>query len=258
MDFQRITSRDNATIKHLRALQSSSRERRKRGLFLIEGLRICNDALENGVRFTKLIVSDGAAGKYAEAVSLLSGCTDRYIILSDELFRYVSGTENPQGIIAEAEFPSPPADIQQNGRFLALENISDPSNLGAAARTAEALGVSGIVVSGGCDPYAPKVLRASMGTLLRLPVYQVSDIIDFAGQYSLKTVACVAERSAVPITDISFSGGEILLIGNEANGLTDETLKRSDICVTIPMKGSAESLNAAAAAAIGMWEMMRR
>lgn len=258
MDFQRITSRENATIKQLRALQGSARERRKQGIFLLEGLRICRDALENGVNIKELIISDGAAGKYADAISLLSDCTDRALILPDELFRYIADTESPQGIMAAAYFPEISEKPSPNGRYLGLENLSDPSNLGAAARTAEALGVTGIVISGGCDPYAPKVLRASMGTLLRLPVYQTENIIDFADKYSLRAVACVADRSAASIASVEFTRGDLLLIGNEANGLTEETKKRSDICVTIPMLGSAESLNAAAAAAIAMWEMMRR
>lgn len=258
MNFQRITSRENAFVKQLRALQGSARERMKNGIFLLEGLRICNDAMENGVELKTLVVSDGAAGKYADNISLLSDCAERKISVPDELFKYIGDTENPQGIIATAKIPMQNSAPETNGKYLGLEMISDPSNLGAAARTAEALGVSGIVLSGGCDPYAPKSLRASMGTLLRLPLFITDDIIRFARSNGLKTVACVARRDAALITDIEFSGGELLLIGNEANGLSPDTVNSSDLRVTIPMLGSAESLNAAAAAAIGMWEMMRR
>lgn len=258
MEFQRITSRENAVIKSVRALQSSAKERQKAGLFVLEGLRICRDAYENNVSLKRLIVSESALEKYRDETLELLSRSEGGILVPDGLFRFISDTQSPQGISAVAHIPENNRPLRPDGRFLGLENVSDPSNLGAAARTAEALGVSGIVISGGCDAYAPKPLRASMGTLLRLPLYFTDDIIGFAREHSLRTVACVVSREASPISGVSFSGGDILLIGNEANGLREETRINSDICVTIPMKGSAESLNAAAAAAIGMWEMMRQ
>lgn len=258
LEFQRITSRENPVVKSVRALQSSAKERKKAGLFVLEGLRICRDAYENNVCLKRLIVSESAFEKHKDEILPLLSCAESRVLVPDGLFRCISDTQSPQGISAIAYIPENKYEPQPDGRYLGLENVSDPSNLGAAARTAEALGVSGIAVSGGCDVYAPKSLRASMGTLLRLPIYITDDLTDFAKKYSLRTVACVVSESALPITEVSFGGGDLLLIGNEANGLRQETCDRCDICATIPMKGSAESLNAAAAAAIGMWEMMRR
>ena len=256
-EFLRITSRENSLMKLICALQSSAKARRENGLFVLEGLRICMDALENGVRFEQLVISDGAAEKYPDEIVRLSGGAARRVRVSDGLFRRLGDTDSPQGILALAPFPAVPALPKQGGRYVGLEQIADPTNLGAVARTAEALGVAGIVLSGGCDPYAPKVLRASMGTLLRVPLFFAEDITAFARQAGLRTVACVVERTAPPISSVAFADGDLLLIGNEANGLTDKTRRESALAVTIPMCGRAESLNAAAAAAIGMWEMMR-
>ena len=108
-----------------------------------------------------------------------------------------------------------------------------------------------------CDPYAPKSLRSSMGTLLRLPIFVVDNLIDFISQNNLRSFACVVDKDAESISSQAFNDGDVLLIGNEANGLTDDTKQKADKQITIKMQGKAESLNAAAAAAIAMWEMVK-
>ena len=156
-------------------------------------------------------------------------------------------------------------------KLLLLENVQDPANLGAIARTAEALGISGLLVSSGCDVYAPKALRASMGALLRLPVEvvdagavlsgegktPVSPLLTQAEALGFKTYASTPAADAVPVTEADFSGPVLCVVGNEANGVTPETMAACAERVTIPMTGRAESLNAAAAGAILMWEMVR-
>ena len=258
-EFKRIESKENSLIKLISALQSSTKARKENNLFVIEGLRICKDALENGIRFDKLIVSETAKEKYIIDIACFAENSDECIEITDNLFKKISDTVSPQGIIAIAQIPANRVDnIDINGRYIALENVADPSNLGAVARTAEALGVSGIILSSnGCDPYSPKVLRASMGTLLRLPVYILDDFSNQITSCGLKLYACVVNKDATPITDIEFSDGSIVMIGNEANGLTDTAKELSDYKITIKMLGRAESLNAAAAAAIAIWEMMK-
>ena len=150
--------------------------------------------------------------------------------------------------------------MDESGKYILLENVQDPANLGAVSRTAEALGLTGIIVSGGCDIYSPKALRASMGALLRLSVLETGDItgtIENAKKNGMKTYASVPDSRAVSVTDTDFSGGAIVVVGNEANGVTEETLASCQGTVTIPMAGRAESLNAGAAASILMWEMVR-
>ena len=258
-DFKEIRSRDNSLIKLVSRLQSSSSARAENGLFVLEGLRLCSDAFLNGIRFDKLIVSFTAADKYNSEISEFSAIADECIKVPDNLFEKISDTKSPQGIIALCRIPESAArSISPAGRYVALENISDPSNLGAVARTAEALGADGLIVSSdGCDPYSPKVLRSSMGTVLRLPVFVLDNFSVQLKKTGLKTYACVVDSSAESISEQKFSDGCAVIIGNEANGLTEKTVMTAYRRVTIPMKGKAESLNAAAAAAIAVWEMMK-
>mgnify|MGYP004642618921 FL=1 len=257
--FNIITSRENPLIKLVAALQVSSEKRKRNGLFVLEGLRICKDACDNGIKFDKLIVSDAAAEKYAADTEKFSLISDECYKIPDSLFKKISDTKTPQGIIAVAKMPvTGSCGIDKNGKYIALENVADPSNLGAISRTAEALGVNGIILSSdGCDPYSPKALRASMGTLLRVPVFVTESFAETLKSTGLKRYACVVDKTAESIKEQSFENGSVVMIGNEANGLTDSAKQSADVLVTIPMTGRAESLNAAAAAAIAMWEMMK-
>ena len=257
--FNSITSRENSLIKLVCSLQSLAKARKENNLFVIEGLRITRDAYDNSIRFDKLIVSDTAFEKYSEDIEKFSTVSDECYRLPDSLFKKISDTVSPQGIIALSEIPKNDAEkIDLTGRYVALENIADPSNLGAISRTAEALGVSGIILtSGGCDPYSPKALRASMGTLLRMPLIILDEFAQQLCSSGLKTYSCVVDSGAMPINSIDFPKGTAVIIGNEANGIANETKIASDYNITIPMSGRAESLNASVAAAIAIWEMMK-
>ena len=256
--FIEITSKDNPLIKFVSSLQSSPKHRKEAGLFVLEGLRICDDAYQNNIKFDKLIVTKNAFEKHNDFIEKFADISDGCYFLKEDLFKKISDTNSPQGIIALAKIPLFDNKVSPNGRYIALENLSDPSNLGAIARTAEALGVDGIIMSSdGCDPYSPKSLRSSMGTLLRLPIYVVDSIITFINKSSLRSIACVVDRTAECISEVEFKDGDVLLIGNEANGLTEFTKLNSQKRVTIKMSGKAESLNAASAAAIAMWEMTK-
>ena len=253
-----ITSKDNPLIKLVCGLQSKASIRKKEGLFVLEGLRICDDACDNSIWFDKLIISKTAKEKYVKELEKFYKNTDEIFEIPDSLFSKISDTSSPQGVIAVVKIPSLSPEILSDGRYIALENLNDPSNLGAISRTAEALGVSGIILSSdSVDPYAPKSLRASMGTLLRMPVIILNDFVNEIEASGLTTYACVVDSDATPITDITFTNGSILLIGNEANGLTDNAKATANNRITIPMRGNAESFNAATAAAISMWEMMK-
>ncbi len=258
-DFKEISSKENSLIKLVCGLQKSAKERKENALFVLEGLRICFDAADNGIQFDKLIVSKTAFEKLSSDIEKLASKATHCYLLNDTLFKKISDTTTPQGIIAVAKIPqATDFEIDVKGRYIALENLSDPSNLGAVSRTAEALGVSGIILSdNSCDPYSPKVLRASMGTLLRMPVIILPNFSSNISKLGLKVFSCVVDNTAEKITEQSFGDGCVLVIGNEANGITDETKKNSDKLITIEMSGKAESLNAAIAASIAMWEMMK-
>lgn len=259
LEFKEIRAKDNRVIKLAAALQKSAKARKENGLFLLEGLRICKDAVLGGIVFETLIVSKTAYEKMISEISEIAAAALGGVLISDELFKKICDTTSPQGIIALARIPSVKKNIEKSGRYVALEHIADPANIGAVARTAEALGISGIIVSvDSCDIYSPKALRASMGTLLRMPVYFCDDIIPFLRENSLRGFACVPDSGAdIKIGQIRFSDGDVVIIGNEANGLTENTKQGAYNTVTIPMRGKSESLNAAAAAAIAMWELIK-
>lgn len=255
-DFKSITSKDNKLLKIVYSLQNSKKTRDENKLFVLEGLRICSDAYDNGIDFEMLIVSNSAKEKYYDDILKFSLKSQELYLLPDSLFTKISDTKSPQGIIAVCKIPQHKTNFDIKGRYIALENIQDPSNLGAISRTAEALGVSGLIIAGGCDVYAPKSLRASMGTLLRMPVYFVESISEL-GDTGLTIYACVVDRDAKPITNVKFSDASVVVIGNEANGITENTKNFCNYNITIPMNGRAESLNAAVAASIAMWELMK-
>lgn len=258
MNFRRIESRENPLMKEIGKLQNSAKHRRETGCFVLEGLRACLDAAENGISFRLLVVSDSFLSRSSDSVGRLAALTGDRVAMKEELFEKISDTKTPQGVLAIGEIPAQnPDEIDPSGRYIALENLQDPGNFGTVLRTAEALGLDGVILSqNGCDPFSPKVLRASMGTALRVKIFS---FFDFAGQLQktgLRLFACVVDSAAIPISQVRFEDGCCCLIGNEANGLKAET---AAVCtpITIPMRGRAESLNAAVAASIAMWEMSK-
>jgi TrmH family RNA methyltransferase len=185
--------------------------------------------------------------------------------ISEELARYIGDTASPQGIFSVCKMLDNCCTfdtISKNKKYLALEDMQDPTNLGTVIRTAEALGLDGLLLSAGCcDLYNPKVLRGSMGGVFRLPVYMVGDmektIIALQNEHELCCYACVVDTDATPLHQINFTSGSVCVIGNEGNGLRDHTIDACSHRLTIRMPGRAESLNASMAAGIVMWEMVR-
>ena len=259
IEYRDITAKDNQIIKLATLLQKSAKTRKENGLFVLEGLRLCNDAAACGFRFQTVIVSYSAAEKLHKDIENLKDTTSDFVRIPDVLFKRISDTVTPQGILAIANIPKTLKPVSYNGRYIALEHIADPSNIGAVARTAEALGVSGLIVSNdSCDIYSPKVLRASMGTVLRLPIYFCDDIISFLYSKSLRGFACIPKESAdLCFGEYKFADGDVVIIGNEANGISYNTLNRAYKTIRINMTGRVESLNAASAAAIAIWELVK-
>lgn len=264
--MERISSTKNPKVKHAAKLLSSSRTRRDEGLFVLEGLRLCMDVVRSGLHAEELFVTDELYQKERKQIDALAAVTKQVFLIDETISRKLTATRSPQGICCVLRTLDKQGDrnkiekMDVSGQFVLLENVQDPANLGAVSRTAEALGLSGMIVSGGCDIYSPKALRASMGALLRLPVYETGDvrgIIEQANQNGMKTYASVPSGDARKITGVKFHGGVICVIGNEANGVTGETIAACQEKITIPMAGRAESLNAGAAASIIMWEMVR-
>ncbi|MDR3313605.1 MAG: RNA methyltransferase [Oscillospiraceae bacterium] len=254
-----LTSKENPCIKQAVALRKSAAERRAQSRFFLEGFRLCADALASGYAPVQLFCTSAARQKY-DTTGLEAAAAEGYEI-PESLAAKLGETETPQGVFAVFSMAFPAA--HQNfwepcGRYIALEQVQDPGNLGAIARTAEALGVTGLLCSGGCDPYHPKAQRAAMGALLRWPVLTAVDFCDGLQQakaLGLQTYAAVPDATATPVTQVHFGDGAVIAIGNEGSGLSEAALAVCGERITIPMPGRAESLNAAAAATILLWRL---
>lgn len=259
-----ITSRDNPAVRRAIKLMTSARERRKSGFIICEGARLCRDAAESGVRGEEFFCTAAARKKYPEQVAKLEKISKETYLITEELAAKIGDTDSPQGIFLTAKTPSVETDMNKLkavGQYVLLENLQDPSNVGAIFRTAEAIGIDGIILTDGCAScFAPKALRAGMGAMFRIPIFQTShapEAMQAAVERNMRPMAAVPREDASDVTAIKFFRGAIMCIGNEGNGLTEELISACPERVTIPMNGRAESLNAATAAAILMWEMMR-
>ena len=259
-----ITSRDNPAIKRVRGLLGSAKARKESGRFVLEGARLCEDAARSGIEVEAAFLTARAEEAYPDQTRAVRQVAGTVYEIPENLAAFIGDTQHPQGVFCVCA--PPPArlsaeELPKNGRFMALENVRDPGNLGTIIRTAEAFGIDGLLLSAGCcELYSPKVLRGSMGGALRLPVAVVPDLpaaISRWNEQGFRTVACVADASATPLPEAKLGDGCMLFIGNEANGLTAETQAACTARMTIPMKGRAESLNAAVAACIALWELSR-
>ena len=261
--LDKITSPTNPAVKRMSLLNSSRSARYEQRRFVTEGLRLCCDAMLSQVHIEKLYFTSAAYAKHTDEIDRLIAYADSACEISDTVQSRLSETKTPQGVFGLCEMKNEALDVQRitdGGKYIALECIQDPSNLGAIARTAEALGIEGIVTYGCCDMYSPKALRASMGAFFRLPIFITDDMICLTQKLKSRGVnvlACVPDRAARDIRGLDFSRPTLAVVGNEGNGIS-ETLKNAcSMQITVPMMGRAESLNASHAATVIMWEMVR-
>ncbi|MGN0571064.1 MAG: TrmH family RNA methyltransferase [Candidatus Fimenecus sp.] len=260
MPYPVLQSRTNEKIKEYCRLTASAKHRREQGLFTLEGLRLCTDAAQSGCKVETLFLTADAEEKGGERLEILLQAAQRIFTVTDEVAAKMADTVSSQGVFAVLHMlPETPLSIQKGGKYVVLDNVQNPQNLGAIARTAEAFGVNGLFVGGGCDRYNPKALRASMGSLLRLPVFETADLAATVREIgkTVPTFVTVPDCTAENICAQDFSRGAAAIIGNEGNGVGDAVLSAAQKRVTIPMRGNAESLNAAAAATVTIWEMMK-
>ena len=254
-----LTSRSNALIRQMTAVRRSARERRESGSFFLEGARLCADAAASGTVILACLYTDDAAEKYADRIALIAHKAQKCVRISPELSLHLSETQSPQGVFCLCRIQERQTDIDPQKKYIALSDVQNPDNLGAICRTAEALGIGGLIVEGGCDRYNPKAQRAAMGSLLRLPVVQTGDLAALLADCrsrGMRVYASTPDAAALPVTRADFSGGVVCVVGNEGAGVRAELL-RACTTITIPMHGRAESFNAAAAASILLWEMVR-
>ena len=253
-----ITSQKNERIKKVIALKKSSKERKKAGLYIVEGVRICREIPKEDVYET--YVSESFSKEKDLGIDI-----DGATAVSDNVFSAMSDTVTPQGILCVVRqrrqelFQIP--DIKIPFTLLVLENIQDPGNMGTMIRTAEAAGVSGIVLGRDCaDIYNPKTIRSTMGAVFRMNIYISEDL--YADIGILKncgvTMFAASLDGAVSYETADYNRACAFLIGNEGSGLSQKALDMADEKIYIPMEGRVDSLNASVAAAVLMYEASRQ
>ncbi|MEG1427071.1 MAG: RNA methyltransferase [Oscillospiraceae bacterium] len=256
-----ITSRKNPIVKETAALLLSGEKRKMQGIFLVEGARLSLDAAESGTSIFRLFYTKHACQKYKNYLDPLLQKAEECYLIEEHVAELLSSTKSNQGVFCVCQMREQMVLPEIKGKIIVLENLQDPSNLGAVLRTGEAMGIENFLLLGDCcDPYASKALRASMGAIFRAKLYfekSAAAAISVLKLGNYRLYAAVPNSSAQKITEITFTEKTAVFIGNEGNGLTEETKQLVENLLTIPMGGRAESLNAATAAAIIMWEMVK-
>lgn len=258
-----ITSSSNGKVKQVVQWQNKARERRQAGIFLTEGFKLFQEAPEGSIR--EVYLSEGALPRL-EADADLREKLQRtgYETVSEEIFRKMSDTGTPQGILCVVRRPEYTIDQLLNTQaplLVVLENLQDPGNLGTILRTGEGAGITGVILGKETvDIYNSKAIRATMGSVFRVPFVYAENLAETVAairNHGIKTYA--AHLSGKSCYDsFSFQGGTAFLIGNEGSGLSPEITALSDGLLRIPMEGKVESLNAAVAAALLIYEAHRQ
>ncbi len=257
--LDRIESTNNPRIKNISALIKKSRLRKDTGFFVAEGPRMVLEtppALLREVYVTREFCEDDRWRRFCEGVGEHA---PQVFEVSDQVMRSVSDTVTPQGILAVISQPGYDLEKLLTGEayLLVLERLQDPGNMGTIFRTAEGAGVTGIIMSEDCvDIFSPKVVRSTMGSLFRVPFYISRDLISDVGFLQNRGIKLFATHPDASRTyfEQDYTKACGFMIGNEGSGLSDELSDISDEKITIPMRGELESLNAAMAAGILLYE----
>ena len=254
--MQIITSRDNPNVKRIAKLTKRD-QARSEGVIYLEGTRLCEEALLSGQKALGVIVSED---KTAWAKKFTPGAEP--LVLTKDVFQKISQTVNPQGVALIIKEPELSTEIprKDDGKdiYVVLENTQDPGNLGTIIRMADAFGLTAVIVSPTtCDPYNDKVIRATMGSVWHIPIIKktMDECFSFFASENIDTLAMHLKGSELGMSDLKLPCA--YFIGNEGDGLTEETTNKCSRLVRIPMRGKAESLNAAVAASVIGYELSK-
>lgn len=256
---------------------SDRKEREARGLFRFDGIKLFDEAIRNGLELQLVVLRASSAEEIKGRMEALHGeglfsRFGRVVFLSDDVFSKISEEKSPEGVICIAKYIDKfqkivtiynSADFlrMENERIVLLESVRDPSNIGAIIRSAAAIGIDRLILSADCaDIYHPKAVRASMGTLFNQQIDRVPTLAPVIAQmreHGRRVFAAALDKNAVRLGEFRPLQGDCVVIGNEGHGLLPETVAACDRSVMIPMTDRAESLNAAVAASILMWEFSK-
>lgn len=258
-----ITSSSNKLIKEIKMLQKR-KERWSKKCFFIEGTRAVEQCIKSDAGIKHIVYSRELLGDEMDKVlSLIDEVSYETYEISDKLFKEISDTDNPQGILAVVNFDEFTLDdiLKENNFIIVLDRVQDPGNLGTIIRTADAFGANGIIVTNGCvDVYNPKTIRSTMGSIFQIPIVHMGETKEALESLKQENISIISSSLNTDkySYDIDFKTSCAIVIGNEAKGISEEVLSLSDQLVKIPMVGEAESLNAAIASGVLMYEVLRQ
>jgi TrmH family RNA methyltransferase len=251
-----VTSRDNPIFRRLKKLAESARARREARMTLLDGEHLLEAYLDAGGTPHTLACAASCAPGRLDALAVRGGAA-RMLVLADALFSELSPVATPTGVLAEAAWLAPPP-LEATPLVIVLENIQDPGNLGSMLRTAAAAGATLAVLSKGChDPWSPKALRGGQGAQFVLPLLRDADLAVWLAAFDGQSVALALDESR-DFYAAGYTGATALVVGNEGAGLDVATARAAQRRVRIPMPGRVESLNAAAALAAALFEVVRQ
>lgn len=257
-----IKSSKNPLIKRVKSLHKK-KYRLEEKLFIIEGIKIIQEAIDNfgeieQIIYTDKLLSSNEGFQFFQNIKHI----ENIAYVNENLFKEISGTENPQGILGLCRLIE--KDYKEIFAFkdpflVFLDRIQDPGNMGTIIRSGDAFNIDGIILGEGCvDPYNPKVIRATMGSIFRTPIYNCNDSFQCLNDIRRNNINIITtDLNGTATMAYNFNDGIILVIGNESNGVDESLLEISNEKIKIPMPGGAESLNAGVAASIIMYEAMK-
>ena len=277
MDRPIITSRQNPLIKYICGL-AEKKIRNKEGLFRFDGIKLLCEALDSDVEIRYVVYREpatkGVETPVQQALDEGRISSENIIAVSADVFDKISEEKSPEGVITVVRMMEKThirtnseraSELIENGEaILVAESLRDPGNLGTVIRSCFALGIDTLVLTDDCaDLYNPKTVRAAMGAIFKMrtvsvPVEQLPQFISFLKEKGRNVYATALSDNARSIEETEFREGDCFVIGNEGHGLSTEVVENCTASVIIPMREGAESLNAAAAAAICIWETVRR
>ncbi len=259
----KLSSKENNEIKRLTCLLTSKKEREKTGLFVVEGLRIAQEAVQSGLVVDTAFFTETMLEKHPGEYHGIANAAQTSYLLEERLAARIGDTKTPQGVFCICRKPQPDLSVfDGSGKYIMLSSLQDPGNVGTVIRTACTLGLSGVILSSDCpDVYSPKVLRSTMGGVFTIPLWITDDLP--AAMQRLRGGGCLVAAAALtedaqPISAQNMEGVGCVAIGNEGNGLTREIIDACDRCIILPMAVPGQSLNAGVAASIFMWELSKK
>lgn len=258
--MQKISSKDNSLIKHIKRLKEK-KYRDKYGEYIVEGLKLINEAIQENVDIKHIVVCDGCDNsEMIESHLKYEMARIDFIYVPQNIFKMVSDVENPQGVLAVIRKKNNEEIKTNEDLILVLDDIQDPGNLGTILRTADSVGLKQILVSKGtADAYNPKVVRSTMGAIFRVNVIECVDLKNILKELknSNYKVMITSLKAKKTIYEVNYKK-KIIVIGNESNGVSNDIQKISDEQVIIPMLGKTESLNASVATGVILYEYVRQ